>query len=237
VLNYLGLIPARGGSKGVPGKNIRSLAGKPLIAHTIDAASACERLDRVIVSTDDGEISDVATNHGAEVPFLRPPELAQDDSGAAEVMIHALQGLELEPAETAVVYLQPTSPLRTAADIDNAIAAFESRQADTLVSVTPVPHQYSIESQMIVDHDRLFCTGWSPGVLHRQSKPLRYARNGPAILICRGDNLVAGTGFYDESLTIVPYVMPHERSWDIDAPMDFVVAEALIMQNRGSPEE
>ena len=130
----LGLITARGGSKGIPGKNIKPLAGKPLIAWTIEAANNSRLLSQVIVSTDDNEIARSAQAWGAEVPFKRPEELAQDQSSHLDVVLHALQWYQLQHRALPeyVMLLQPTSPLRTANDIDAAISLAAQKQADAI---------------------------------------------------------------------------------------------------------
>ena len=132
----LGLIPARGGSKALPHKNIRQFAGKPLIAWTIETALACPMLDRTIVSTDDPEIADVSRHWGAEVPFLRPAELARDDTPGIEPVLHAVRWLGENEGYRPdyVMVLQPTSPLRTTEDIEAAIQLARDRQADGVVS-------------------------------------------------------------------------------------------------------
>jgi CMP-N,N'-diacetyllegionaminic acid synthase len=225
---YLGLIPARGGSKGVPGKNIRMLRGKPLIAYTIEAAQASRRLHRTVVSTDDDDIKRVAEACGAELPFQRPAICSTDNASAIDVMQQALGSLKLPQSDTAIVYLQPTSPMRDASDIDNAIELFEESDADTLVTVMPVPHQYGVESQMEIEDQKLHRIISTPVPLRRQEKPQRYARNGPAILICRAVNIARDMDFYDPSLNIVPMIMPTARSQDIDSEIDFCITEALM---------
>jgi len=134
--NILGLIPARGGSKGVPRKNIRELAGIPLIAHSIQAARDATAIDSVVVSTDDEEIAEVADSHGARVPFMRPSELAMDKAPTAPVITHALETLHDAGEEhDAFVLLQPTSPLRTVTHIDEAYSLYEESDADPVISV------------------------------------------------------------------------------------------------------
>ena len=131
--SVLGLIPARGGSKGVPGKNLRTVGGKPLIAWTVSAAHRAKTLDRVILSTDDAEIAEVARAYDCDVPFMRPAELATDDAAMLDVVRHAIRSLE--ETYDYVVLLQPTSPLRTAGDIDAAVELCHGDQAATCVSV------------------------------------------------------------------------------------------------------
>ena len=141
----LALIPARGGSKGLPGKNIKLLAGVPLIAWSIRAAQAARTITRIVVTTDDPAIAAVALEHGAEVPCLRPAELAGDDSPAWAAYLHMADELERRgsAAVEAFTILQPTSPLRTAGDIDAAVELFRARQAQAVISVSATPHPAS----------------------------------------------------------------------------------------------
>src|SRR5262245_42726679 len=144
-MKYLGLITARESSKRLPGKNLKPLCGKPLISYTIEAALASSRLDRVVVSTDGEEIAAVARRWGAEVPFLRPKELATDEASSVDVMVHTLSWFQRQEnaSPDALVLLQPTSPLRTATHIDEAIALYEARKADCVVAVSePDRHPY-----------------------------------------------------------------------------------------------
>ena len=138
----LGIIPARGGSKGIPGKNIRVLAGKPLLTYTAAAALGATSLTRTLLSTDDSEIAVIGEAAGLEVPFLRPSELAADSTPMIDVVLHALQWVETEgQAYDAVCVLQPTSPLRTSATIDRCVALLWELNVDTVISVRPVPRE------------------------------------------------------------------------------------------------
>jgi CMP-N,N'-diacetyllegionaminic acid synthase len=136
----LGLIPARGGSKGIPRKNLRVLAGRPLLAYTADAALESRFLSRVVLSTDDEEIAEVGRTLGLDVPFMRPDALARDTTPTLPVMLHALDALREDPAYDAVCLLQPTCPLRTSSLIDTCIETLWGQEADTVVSIKPVPH-------------------------------------------------------------------------------------------------
>jgi len=155
-LRILGVIPARGGSKGVPGKNIRALGDKPLIAHTIECALATNRVTRTIVSTDDQAIADVARQWGADVPFMRPPELATDTALAIPTLQHALQATEALDQSTydALVMLQPTTPFRTERDLDAALALLEKSGADSVISVVDVEGHHPARMKYM-DGDRL----------------------------------------------------------------------------------
>jgi CMP-N-acetylneuraminic acid synthetase len=215
----LGLIPARGGSKGIPRKNVRLIAGKPLIAWTIEAALAARALDRVVVTTDDPEIAAVASAHGAEVPFLRPAELARDDTPGINPVLHALDVL---PGFDSVVLLQPTSPLRTADDIDAAVAVASIAQRANVVSVTEAAHagwNFAMDSAGILDI--------VPGDIatRRQDLPKQFALNG-AIYFAASDRLRAERSFLTPGT--IGYPMPAERSVDIDALLDWRIAEMLL---------
>ncbi|MDB5405524.1 MAG: Acylneuraminate cytidylyltransferase [Rhodospirillales bacterium] len=222
----IGLIPARGGSKSIPRKNLAMLAGKPLLTHTATAALAAERLDRTLLSTDDEEIAAAGRTLGIEVPFLRPSELSGDAADMLPVMRHALDFLDSRgTAAAALVLLQPTSPLRTAEHIDAAVELFLAQGAETLVSVVAVPHQFNPVSVMTMDGATLrpFLPG--PAILRRQDKPHVVARNGPAILIVGQAALRRGTLYGDPT---VGYVMSAADSLDIDEPDDLWLAEQYL---------
>jgi len=229
-LNILGLIPARGGSKAIPHKNIVPLAGKPLLAYTCDAALSSRRLTRVLLNTDDPQIAEVGRACGVEVPFLRPAELAQDETPILPVIQHTLGWLlENQGFETdVVVLLQPTSPLRSAEHIDAAVDLLLEKGADTVVSVVEVPHQFNPVSVMRLD-ERGYLVPFLPGemILRRQDKPRVYARNGPAVLVVRRDTLEGGKLYGERTL---PYEMDAASSLDIDAPDDLVLAEFWLQR-------
>lgn len=231
MMRVIGLITARGGSKGIPQKNVRPLAGKPLIAWTIEAALGSLHLERVIVSTDDEEIARVSREWGAEVPFMRPAELAEDDSPHLEVIRHALGWLESE-SEAEIDYLlllQPTSPLRTSADIDEAIALCEEKDADAVVSVCRM-HDHPFLSKQVTPDGRLLDFVEKPqGYLARQRLPPAYSLNG-AIYMVRRNVLVERVDWYTDRT--FAYIMPPERSLDIDTPWDLHLVD-LILRNSG----
>jgi CMP-N-acetylneuraminic acid synthetase len=221
----IALIPARGGSRRVPRKNLRLTGGKPLIAWTIEAARAASCVDRVIVTTDDREIADVATQHGAEVPFLRPPSLATDGAASADVVGHALRELRLhEGSNSPFVLLQPTSPLRTSQDIDAAAALLV--KGDAVVSVTPAAH--SVHWFRTIDgQGRL--RPW----LDRSATDLRdtesvYALNGAIYVTCAGRFLRDGNLMPEMTMA---YVMPQERSLDIDTEFDLRLCDLILAAN------
>ena len=220
-MKLLVLIPARGGSKGIPRKNIRLLNGKPLIAHTIQAALNVPEIDRVIVSTDDKEIADVAEQWGAEVPFLRPPELAADDTPGIAPVLHALGHF---PEVKQVLLLQPTSPLRDSGDIQGILTFQRSQKCPSVVSVyeSGKHPQYSY---------RLDAAGGLSPFLEaapatcRQDLEKAYSLNG-ALYLCDRNWLQKNGSFIGPDT--LGYPMPPKRSVDIDTPLDWLWAETLM---------
>jgi len=226
-METLAIIPARGGSKGLPGKNIRPLAGVPLIGHTIRAARAARLVDRVIVTTDDEEIASVAREFEAEVPFLRPAELSDDQASGVDVCHHALEYVESEMGyrPDLVVLLQPTSPLRNAEDINSAIRLLLESKADSVVSlkaVTEFPQwmkKMDEESRISPLFDELEITS------ARQDLEKSYLLNG-AIYLSTVEAMKKHRGFYGGDTR--GYLMGEEHSVDIDTLHDFLLAEALL---------
>lgn len=229
-MKTLALIPARGGSKGIPKKNVMALCGRPLIAHTIEAARASQGIDRVIVSTDDEEIAEIAKIWGAEVPFLRPPELANDEAPMLGVVAHALQWYEqTEGALDAIVLLQPTSPLRTAQHVDAALSIYQQHRPSSVVSVVEVPHQFNPLSVMAIADGRLYpCSSGAVLPTRRQDKPRVYARNGPAVLVSSVATIKSGQLYGD---VCMPYLMSSAASLDIDTMDEFAQVEWLLSRN------
>jgi CMP-N-acetylneuraminic acid synthetase len=228
-VKIVALITARGGSKAVPRKNVIPVAGKPLIAWTIEAALGCPGVSRSIVSTDDREIAEVAEKHGAEVPFLRPSELARDDSTSFDVAAHALEWLagQDETPPDYLLLLQPTSPLRTSDDIDGAIALARERNSAAVVGVCEAsPHPFlarRIEADGTLH--RFIEAGGMPS--RRQDFPPAYFVNG-AIYLNRPASLLATRSFQPPGA--LAYTMPRERSLDIDTPWDVRLADLLLRQ-------
>jgi len=230
ITSVLGVIPARGGSKGIAHKNLALVAGRPLLAYTADAARASRRLTRVIVSTDDPAIADAARALDLDVPFLRPPELATDTTPMLPVVQHAVDAMSANGfTADAVVLLQPTSPLRRAEHIDRAVELLDSSGADSVVAVTEVPHQFNPVSVMRLDGDRLVPFLDGPQVYRRQDKPLVFARNGPAVVATRVDVLRHGSLYGDDSR---PLVMTPEESLDIDSQSDLERLEYLLARRQ-----
>jgi N-acylneuraminate cytidylyltransferase/CMP-N,N'-diacetyllegionaminic acid synthase len=229
-MKVLAVIPARGGSKAIPDKNIKTLGGKPLIAWTILTALEAGGVRRVIVSTDSHRIAETARAYGAQVPFLRPAELAQDDTPGIVPILHAAQWcLENESYQPDyVLCLQPTSPFRTAEDIDQAIELAREKEADSVVSVTPVEHHPNW-MQLVDSEGKLedFIEGGS-SVNKRQDMPPVYALNGAIYLVRLGTLLEHKTFFTADTYA---YIMPPERSMDIDTPWEMHLAE-LVMKDR-----
>ena len=202
------------------------LAGRPLLAYTADAARMSRRLSRCIVSTDDEGIATAARALGLEVPFLRPAELAGDATPMLPVLQHAAREIARRGlAIDAVVLLQPTSPLRRTVHIDAAIDLLESSEADSVVSVVEVPHQFNPVSLMRLEDGRLrpFLDG--PLVTRRQDKPPLFARNGPAVLAVRTWALEAGSLYGHDCR---PLVMSASESIDVDGPDDLALAEFML---------
>lgn len=216
----LAIIPARGGSKRLPRKNILELGGKPLIAWTIEEARKSVYLDRIIVSTDDREIAEVAAEWGAEVPFFRPPHLAEDHTSGLEPIFHALDQLK---EFDYIVLLQPTSPLRVVADIDACIERCIDARADSCVSFVlnekPPSWLYEFDEQ-----ERIipFLDGDDSGKL--EASPL-YLVNG-AVYVAEVESLKRNQSLLTSNT--VGYVMPRERSVDIDTELDFRLSEVLL---------
>jgi CMP-N,N'-diacetyllegionaminic acid synthase len=215
---------ARGGSKGLPGKNLRLFAGKPLIVHSIEQALACSAIDGVYVSTDDEQIADVARRHGAQVPYLRPAELATDSAPKIPVVEHLVTHLEHGGQRIArVVDLQPTSPLRTQQDLHAAIAA--SAHWDLLVTVSEVSHSPYF-SLVEAQPDGSLQLSKPAGHVRRQDLPAVWGLNGSIYVWQRAALARAAQhGFW--SVRVGCSVMPRERSADIDDQLDFEWAEWL----------
>lgn len=221
------IIPARGGSKGLPRKNIRLLAGKPLIVYSIEAALNSKYTGRIIVSTEDEEIAELSRHHGAEI-IERPAELAKDEIPTIDVVLHVLEELRSESYEPdIIVLLQPTSPLRSAQDIENALELYLDSDTECMVSVCEGEHSpyqsLTIEQGYLtpIFEEKYFTA-------RRQDLPLIYRPNG-AIYITTPGALYNDKTFYGPN--ILPYIMPPERSIDIDCEMDLIYAELLIRKH------
>lgn len=224
------IVPARGGSKGIPRKNVKQLNGVPLLGYTATAALGSRFITRSILSTEDHEIAAIGREYGLEVPFMRPAHLADDDAPSLEVFQYTLIEMELRwgYVPDLVIILQPTSPFRTSAHIDEAIEQFINSEADSLVSIVKIPHNMSPFSAMQKD---------LRGYLHplmdldkqqyqRQNKPSYFARNGAAIYITTPWTIVEENSLFGKR--IIGYEMEKVASIDIDDLDDWLIAEAVL---------
>ena len=232
-MKVLGVITARGGSKGIPGKNLKLLAGKPLLAYTIDTARRSGALDRVILSTEDEAIATAGRDLGCDVPFIRPMDLAQDDTPHLPVIQHATRWMQerINYQPDAVMVLQPTSPLRTAEDIGAAVALLDNSDADSVLSVNEVPvHSHPMRTLRLdaTGHAVLFVSGdpVRTRINRRQDLPPAWVMNG-AIYACRTRVLFdAEPSLYGHR--VVAYRMPANRSISIDDLEDWHAAERAL---------
>jgi CMP-N,N'-diacetyllegionaminic acid synthase len=223
----LGLIPARGGSKGVPGKNVRLLGGKPLVAHAAAVARESGVIDRVLLSTDDVDIADAGRRAGLDVPFLRPASLAADDTPMLPVIQHAVAALgDMGWDAEIVVLLQPTSPLRTAAHIRAAVALLRQTGADSVVTVVEVPRHLSPDYVMRIDEGRLrpFLPEGAR-VTRRQDARAAYSRDG-TVYACWRRTLDRFGDIYGNDCR--PLVIDAAESLSIDSPADWDEAERRL---------
>lgn len=228
----LALIPARGGSKGVPRKNVRPVAGKPLLAYTVETAlGARELFHRIIVSTDDEEIAAVARECGAEVPFTRPADLAGDRIPMIPVIQHAVRFVEEQDGVRLdwVLLLQPTAPFRTTGDLTQAVALAQQGGCDSVISVVQVFAHHPILMKRI-ENDRLlpYCIEEKEGTRRQDYQPPAYMRNG-AIYLSRRDVLMSGSVW---GQVIRPYVMPEDRSVNVDSELDLKLVELMLAERR-----
>jgi CMP-N-acetylneuraminic acid synthetase len=227
-MRVLGVIPARGGSKGVPRKNVRLLGGKPLLQWTAEAALSARRITRVVLSTDDEEIAELGRRCGVEVPFLRPAELAQDNTPMFPVVEHAVRWADTNgECIDAVCLLQPTTPLRRSEDIDSCIDLLDRLMADTVLSVLPVPAEHNPHWVYVEAGDgaiRLATREATP-IPRRQDLPPAWHRDG-AVYVTRRDVVMQGGSLYGPR--VVGYPMDPSRHVNIDEPADWERAEALV---------
>lgn len=219
----LGLIPARGGSKGILRKNIRELSGLPLIAHSIRAAQNASMIDTVVVSTDDQEIAEVADSYGARVPFIRPPELATDEAPTAPVITHALETLRADGEEyRSFILLQPTSPCRTAAHINEAYSLFEDSDADSVISVSPTS-----ETRWRRTENGAQKVNYLDASKRRQDREPEYVSNG-AIYVTDTDQFLVSEEITAGTTRL--YEMGEVESVDTDTPFDLWLAEKILTE-------
>lgn len=220
----LALIPARGGSKGIKDKNIISINGKPLVAYSIEEGLKSKYVDMVLVSTDSEEIARISKEYGAEVPFLRPSEIAQDTSPTVEAINHALEVVNAERQFHSLILLQPTSPLRTCEDIDKAIELYFETNCEGVVSVrevneTPILMRYiNGEGKLknVVEYDKS---------IRRQDLPKYYILNG-SIYISK----ISEENTADVNKLAIPFIMSKEKSIDIDELADVAKTEQYLKE-------
>ena len=232
--NYIAIIPARGGSKRLPGKNLMPIAGKPLIVWTIEAALESGIFDRVLVTTDSEEIAEISIRAGAEVPFLRPSDLAVDSTTTIDVLTHIIDTLKLsgEMSFSHLTLLQPTSPLRDAGNIKNAIDFLEKNEADAVISICKTEHS-PLWSNILPSNNSL--ENFIPDEIQKkpsQDLPAHYRLNG-AVYICNVKRMM------EEKTLFLPhncfgYVMSRKDSIDIDDQVDFDLAEIYLNRSKAS---
>lgn len=226
--DVVALVTARGGSKGVPGKNIRPIAGKPLIAWSIEHARAAKSVNRVIVSTDDESIANVARSCRAEVPFMRPAALATDEATSEDVIIHALDWLaDRSESPRLLVLVEPTSPLRRSCDLDAAVQLIDSLpKASAVVGVCEAEHHPAWIGPL-EDDGRMASFAKSIISTSRHALDVVFRLNG-AVYVAYPHYLRTSHGFYGEQT--YAYVMPRDRSVDINDEVDFALAEVLMQR-------
>ena len=225
-MSIVGIIPARGGSKGIPRKNLVKINNTPLIGLTILAAKKAKSIDKIIVSSDDEEIMQVSRSYGAETPFIRPKNISCDNTSMIEVLKHALFFLNHSKIKIdTIVLLQPTSPFRKAIHIEESLEIFFSMKASSVVSVVEVPHQYNPHSVLYINKYGGLEKNSNINFTRRQDKPKFYARNGPAILITNPNLIMRNELYGDNSY---PYLMKIEDSLDIDTLPDLEQARRIM---------
>jgi len=223
----VGQICARGGSKGVPRKNLHPLGGKPLIAWTIETARQCPSLSRVVVSTEDAEIAAVAREYGAEVPYLRPAELAQDDSPEWAVWQHTIRTLESLDGRRpdVLVNVPPTSPFRAVDDVEACVAALLEKDADACITVTPAHRNPYFNMVTLTDGWARLVVQPASAVFRRQDAPAVFDMTTVAYA-ARSEFVLRAQRFWEGRVCAV--VVPAERALDIDTELDFQFAEFLL---------
>lgn len=233
----LAIIPARGGSKGIPRKNLVPICGRPLIAYTIDAGLQSTRITRLVVSTEDEEIATVSKALGADVPFLRPDELATDTARSLPVVRHAVETLEDDENALydVIIMLQPTTPLRTAQDIDRGIELLLETGADSVVSVVDVGANHPYRMKRIDEDGRLvnFVEQGFEDMRPRQELPPVYIRSGD-LYISRRDIVMEHNALVGSECRAV--IIPEQRAVNIDSPIDLLRAEQLLCNRQNTSD-
>ncbi|GHE80942.1 acylneuraminate cytidylyltransferase family protein [Thalassotalea profundi] len=226
----LAIIPARAGSKRLPGKNSKQLCGKPLVKWTIEAAQQCESIDEIIVSTDSETIAEIAKDSGIPVPFLRPEEISGDTATAIDVVKHTIDYYQkIGRTFDYVLWLQPTSPLRSSTNIQEAIATLKTKSAEGVISVCECDHSPMWSNTLAQDGSmKNFLSNFVKKNPRSQALPTYYRLNG-AIYIAKVEPLLAQETFFLEE-NLFSYVMSRESSIDIDHHLDFKLAEFLLTE-------
>ena len=228
-IRILGLTLARGGSKSVPRKNIKPIAGLPLIGYTIAEALKSKFITRYIVSTDDEEIRQVAIECGADAPFLRPSEFSTDEASSVSAMQHAVDWVELQEGVKYdyIVELMCTNPMKTVEDIDASIEKLISTQADSVIAVHQLEDHHPARIKKIVD-DKIvdFCIAEMPESRRQDLKPEAYIRSGSIYALKRDYLMIDGNRYGSDNSR--PYILPQERAVNIDTEVDFMIAELML---------
>jgi CMP-N-acetylneuraminic acid synthetase len=227
-MRVLGIITARGGSKGIPKKNIAPLMDKPLLAYTAEAALRARRLSRIVLSTDDGEIAEVGRRCGIEVPFLRPAELAGDATPTVPVLQDVVRRLEdAGDRYDAVFLLQPTNPLRTTADIDGAVELLERTGADSVISFSDTGERHPARMKTVGEDGRVFDPPFAERFegMPRQQLPRLYLRDG-SVYLTRRDVLMEQSSL--KGADCRAWIIPEERAWNIDSKFDMFIVEQMM---------
>lgn len=227
-MRVLGIITARGGSKGIPRKNLYPILGKPLLQYTTEVALA-SKLDRVVLSTDDDEIAAIGLKLGVDVPFMRPPELAMDETPTVPVLIDVVKKLEAQgDFYDAIFTLQPTDPLRIVSDIDGSISLMISSNADSVISYSEIGSFHPARICQIDSNDNVFEFDYSKHFtgIRRQEFPKLYLRDG-SVYLTRKDILLNEQSI--KGLNCKAWIIPSERAWGIDESRDLVIVEALLL--------
>jgi CMP-N,N'-diacetyllegionaminic acid synthase len=229
----IALIPARGGSKGLPGKNTRPLLGKPLIAWTIEQAKACKFIDRIVVTTDDRDIAKTSEQYNAEVPFLRPAELATDQASTIDTVLHALSFFEKEGNfYDSLILLEPTSPLRDVSDIENGLRElYSNNEAESIVGVSKV---VSAHPSFLLKTKNGFIRSYLdtefPSMRRQEITDFFFPEGSFYAAYCR--SLIERKSFYHKQT--LAYILPKYKAYEIDELDDFIIVEALLKaKNQG----
>jgi len=232
-IRILGLTLARGGSKSVPRKNIKLIAGLPLINYTISEALKSKFITRYIVSTDDEEIRQIAIEYGAEAPFLRPSKFSTDESSSVSAMQHAVDWVEQQEGVKYdyIVELMCTNPMKLVEDIDTSIEKLISTQADSVIAVHQLEDHHPARIKKIVD-DKIvdFCIAEIPESRRQDLKPEAYIRSGSIYALKRDYLMIDGKRYGSDNSR--PYILPQERAINIDTEIDFILAEQVIKNKR-----